>query len=75
MMITTYNVPRINGGASAETITRAVKPSLGVSDVMVNIPARLVQVEYDEDATTAVALKDVIEAAGYPVQRYSDGKR
>jgi copper chaperone CopZ len=46
-----------------------------VAEVKVNVPARLVQVGYDDDRVTAEEIKAAIEAAGYSVQRYSDGKR
>ena len=73
--ITTFNVPKIGCEGCAETITNAVRPQAGVSDVIVNIPARLVQVEYDSSQTTPEAIKGAIEGSGYLVQRYSDGSR
>ena len=75
MTITTFNVPGISGGETAAAIAQVVKPTLGVSDVLVNVPARLVQVHYDDDRVTPETLKGVIESAGYRVQRYSHGKR
>jgi copper chaperone CopZ len=73
--ITSFTVPGVNRGDDAEIIRGAVGPAAGVSEVVINLPARLVQVEYDEDRTSPHALKTVIESAGYLVQRYSDGKR
>ena len=73
--ITTFNVPKVACGDSAEAIAGAVRPMAGVSDVVVNIPARLVQVEYDDSLITPKAIKDAIESSGYLVQRYSDGRR
>ncbi|MDP9350065.1 MAG: heavy-metal-associated domain-containing protein [Chloroflexota bacterium] len=75
MTITTFNVPGINGEESAQSVASAVQPTQGVSEVIVNVPARIVQVEYDPDQLTAEVLKSVIESAGFTVQRYSNGKR
>lgn len=75
MTIITFNVPRIHGGESAQAIESAVRPTAGVAEVIVNVPARIVQVEYDEEQLTPEAIKSVIESAGFPVQRYSNGKR
>lgn len=75
MTIISFNVPDISVAAGVQAITTAIEPAQGVSKVLVNTAARLVQVEYDEDQTTPEALKGVIEAAGYRVQRYSNGKR
>ncbi len=75
MTITTFNVPGINGEESAQSVASAVQPTQGVSEVIVNVPARIVQVEYDPDQLTAEVLKSVIESAGFTVQRYSHGKR
>jgi copper chaperone CopZ len=72
---TSFTVPRIAGPAGAEAITRALRPADGVSDVVINVPARIVQVTYDEARTSDEALRTLIERAGYPVQRYSWGKR
>lgn len=75
MTIISFNVPDISVAAGVQSITTAIEPAQGVSKVLVNTAARLVQVEYDEDQTTPEALKGAIEAAGYRVQRYSNGKR
>ncbi len=75
MAITSFNVPNITVAEDAQAITTAVEPADGVSRVLVNTAARLVQVEYNEDRTTPEALKGAIETAGYRVQRYSNGKR
>ncbi len=75
MTITSFNVPNITVAEGAQAITTAVEPTDGVNRVLVNTAARLVQVEYDEDRTTPELLKGAIEAAGYRVQRYSNGKR
>lgn len=75
MTIITFNVPRIHGRESAQAIESAVRPTAGVGEVIVNVPARIVQVEYDEEQLTPEAIKILIESAGFPVQRYSNGKR
>lgn len=75
MAITSFNVPTINDAGSVEKVTNAVRPSKGVSDVIVNVPARIVQVVYDSEQTDPHTLKAAIEAAGFLVQRYSDGRR
>ncbi len=75
MTITSFNVPGISVADGIQAITSAIEPANGVTKVLVNTAARLVQVEYDEDQTTPEALKNAIEAAGYRVQRYANGKR
>ncbi len=75
MTITSFNVPDISVAVGIQAVTNAIEPAHGVSKVLVNTAARLVQVEYDEDQTTPEALKNAIEAAGYRVQRYANGKR
>ncbi len=73
--ITTFNVPSLTRPEAVEAIFNSVRPMPGVTDVTINLPVRLVNVEYDPTATNADALKDAIERAGYRVQRYSDGRR
>lgn len=75
MTITSFNVPSISVDGGAQTIRSAIESAEGVSEVLVNTAARLVQVEYDKERITPEALKGAIEAAGYRVQRYSNGKR
>lgn len=75
MTITTFNVPTMNCSGCAEAIVSAVRPAAGVSNIVLNVPARLVQVEYDGQQTSPGALKGAIEGGGYRVQRYSDGLR
>lgn len=73
--ITSYTVPKIHGLSDAEALRGAISLLPGVAEVKVNVPARLVQVDYDDERVTSEAIKAAIEAAGYVVQRYSDGKR
>lgn len=74
VQITSFNVPGIRDRDAAESISDAVRPAEGVEQVIVNVPARLIQVTYDEGRMTAESLKAAIEASGFRVQRYSDGE-
>lgn len=73
--ITTFNVPAITDAVRRESLYKALTGTEGVVDVTINTAARLVQVKYDERIIEAYALKRLIEAEGFLVQRYSDGER
>lgn len=72
--ITTFTVPNIGKGDPHEAIGNAVRPLAGVEEIVINVPARVVNVEHD-GRPSPDALKAAIERAGYFVQRYSDGRR
>ena len=75
LSIISFTVPSIGSSTAADTVRQAVAPTAGVENVVVNVPARLVQVHYDPARTNSEALKAALEAAGFLVQRYSDGHR
>lgn len=73
MQITSFNVPGIHDAETAGRLAEVVRPVDGVNQVTFNVPARLLQVSYDESCIQPEELKSVIEGAGLRVQRYSDG--
>ncbi|MEJ7653228.1 MAG: heavy-metal-associated domain-containing protein [Chloroflexia bacterium] len=75
MPIVSFNVPTVRDVQASEVVTAALSDAEGVSRVSANIPARLVQAEYDRDRTNPEELKVLIERSGHRVQRYSDGFR
>ncbi len=75
MNICSFTVPAIREPRVAREIADALRSVQGVSETAMNVPARIVQVAYDQSSTDPHALKSVIEEAGYLVQRYSDGYR
>ena len=61
------NVPDISCEHCERTITTALTPVEGVSEVAVNIPARQVEVVYDESIVGIERMKEVLEEEDYPV--------
>lgn len=75
MTVTTFNVPTIVKPNASDTVSSTLRELAGVSEIVINGAARLVQVRYDDGIVSALDLKNAIERAGYRVQRYSDGNR
>ena len=73
--IVSYNVPGLTTDGAPDAVRSALTSVPGVSEVIINLPVRLVQVEYDEEQTTPEALKAIIESTGLIVQRYAEGRR
>jgi copper chaperone len=71
MATTVLSVPTISCGHCEKTITEALTPLAGVSSVSVDIPTKLVTVEYDASAATVDQFKDVLAEEDYPVESAS----
>ena len=68
MANTVLNVPDISCVHCQRAITNALAPVEGVRSVQVDIPAKQVQVEYDEAAVDVNKLKEILQEEDYPVE-------
>jgi copper chaperone len=68
MATTVLNVPDISCEHCERAITNALTPVAGVRTVSVDIPGRLVRVEYDESQVNIERMKDVLQEEDYPVE-------
>lgn len=55
----------MNCSACSSRVERCVRQATGIQEVQVNLLTASMQVEYDADATNALAIAAVVEAAGY----------
>lgn len=62
------SVPDISCAHCERTITGALTPVAGVRRVAVNIPARQVQVDYDETQVDVTQMTDILQEEDYPVE-------
>lgn len=67
----TLNVPDISCEHCERTITKALSPVEGVRSVHVDIPAKRVDVEYDETTVGVDKMKAVLQEEDYPVASIS----
>jgi copper chaperone len=67
------NVPDITCGHCAQTIKKVLTPVRGVQNVGVDITARKVQLEYDEQTVQLDYLKELLQEEGYPVASVEGG--
>lgn len=67
MAQTTLSVPDISCEHCERTITEALTPLDGVRTVKVDIPAKQVNVDYDESAVDVDRFKAVLQEEDYPV--------
>ena len=67
MAQTTLSVPDISCEHCERTITQALTPLDGVRTVKIDIPAKQVNVDYDESAVDVDKLKAVLQEEDYPV--------
>ncbi len=67
----TLNVPDISCEHCERTITRALTPVEGVRAVRVDIPAKRVEVEYDDTSVDVNRMKAVLQEEEYPVESVS----
>jgi copper chaperone len=63
----TLTVPAIECEHCEHAISEALTPIAGVRSISVDIPGKLVRLEYDEAAVTLDRVKDVLAAEEYPV--------
>lgn len=69
----TLNVPDISCAHCEKTVTGALQSKPGVKTVAVNIPAKSVYLDYDEDAFSLDQVKEALDEEGYPVSGTTDG--
>ena len=67
MAQTTLSVPDISCEHCERTITEALTPLDGVRSVKVDIPAKQVNVDYDESSVDVEKFKAVLQEEDYPV--------
>ena len=67
----TLRVPDISCEHCERTITNALTPVEGVRSVQVDIPAKEVQVDYDEAKVDVDRMKEILNEEDYPVQSVS----
>lgn len=67
----TLNVPDISCDHCERTITNALTPVEGVRSVRVDIPAKRVEVEYDDAAVDVNTMKGILQEEEYPVESVS----
>jgi copper chaperone len=68
MTSVTLNVPDISCEHCERTITNTLQPVDGVRHVRVDVPARQVRVDYDEQQVTIEQMKALLEEEDYPVE-------
>jgi copper chaperone len=71
MATTVLSVPTISCGHCEKTITEALTPLAGVSSVSVDIPTKLVTVQYDASSASVEQFKDVLAEEDYLVESAS----
>ena len=63
----TLNVLDISCEHCQRTITNALTPVEGVRSVIVDIPSKQVEVDYDEATVDVERMKEILEEEDYPV--------
>lgn len=63
----TLTVPEISCEHCEHAITQALQPVPGVSSVEIDIPAKLVKLEYDEAQLSLDRVKEILAEEDYPV--------
>jgi len=63
----TLSVPEISCEHCEHAITEALTPVQGVKGIQVDIPAKTVQLDYDESQLTIDKVKEILEEEDYPV--------
>jgi copper chaperone CopZ len=63
----TLSVPEISCEHCEHAITEALTPVQGVKAVQVDIPARTVQLDFDESQLTLEKVKEILQEEEYPV--------
>lgn len=70
----TLNVPDISCGHCEKTVLEALRDKPGVKGVQVNIPAKSVYLDYDENAYSLDQVKEILDEEGYPVASVIEGQ-
>lgn len=68
MTSVTLNVPDISCEHCERAITNALQPVDGVRNVRVDIPAKQVQVDFDEAQVDVEKMKEILQEEDYPVE-------
>ena len=68
MASTLLNVPDISCEHCERAITGALSPVEGVRSVRVDIPARQVRLDYDEQQVDLDRVKEILQEEDYPVE-------
>ena len=68
MATTVLNVPDISCEHCERAISGALAPVEGVRNVQVNIPARQVLLDYDEQQLDLNRVKEILQEEDYPVE-------
>ena len=68
MQTINLSVPDISCDHCERAITGALTPVDGVRSVAVDIPAKRVRVEYDEQQVTVDQMKEILAEEDYPVE-------
>lgn len=63
----TFSVPDVHCGHCKGAIEGALQPLAGISEAVVDVDSRKVDVSFDESVVTRDRLVAAIEGAGYPV--------
>jgi copper chaperone len=71
MATTTLSVPDISCAHCERTIKETLAPVEGVRSVNVDIPAKSVKVEYDENTVDVNRFKELLAEEEYPVESAS----
>jgi copper chaperone len=68
MATTVLKVPDISCEHCERTITNALTPVAGIRAVDVDIPAKQVQVDYDDAQVDVEQMKEILQEEDYPVE-------
>ena len=71
MAQTTLSVPDISCEHCERTITETLSPVDGVKSVKVDIPAKVVTVDYDEATVSVDRFRELLKEEDYPVAEVS----
>lgn len=72
MATTLLNVPDISCEHCERAITGALSPVEGVRSVRVDIPARQVRLDYDEQQVDLARVKEILQEEDYPVESVAE---
>jgi copper chaperone len=70
----TLNVPDISCAHCEKTVLETLQGKPGVTAVQVNIPAKSVYLDYDENAFSLEQVKEALDEEGYPVASAAEGR-